>query len=88
MTSVHTSEGTLNDLEVGDIGEEVRGTRCVRISPLLLGGGVGRAVGGRMPVCAVGLDGGLMACAVGEIDWDHLGRIVGGRVTVGVRAHF
>ena len=29
-----------------------------------------------------------MAGAVGEIDWDHLGRIGGGRVTVGVGAHF
>ena len=41
-----------------------------------------------MTVHAVGLDGGLVACSVGEINLDHLGRIVGRRVTVGVRAHF
>ena len=40
-----------------------------------------------MAVHAVGLDGSLMARAIGEIDGNHLGWIVGRRVSVGVWAH-
>jgi hypothetical protein len=41
-----------------------------------------------MAIRAIGLDGRLMACAVGKIDRNHLRRIVGGGITVSVRAHF
>ena len=82
-----TSKRALDDLEVRDVAQEVRRTRCIWISLLTVRMGVGCAVGS-MTVHAVGLDGRLMASAVREINWDHLGRIVGGSVTVGVRAHF
>lgn len=83
LRHVHTSEGTLDNLEVGDIAEEVGRTGRIRVSPLLLLGG---AVS--VAVHAVRLRRGLVAGAVREVDLDHLSGIVGCRVTVGVGAHF
>ena len=37
---------------------------------------------------AVSVDTVSPGAAVGEVDWDHLRRIVGGGVAVSVRAHF
>lgn len=43
----------------------------------------------RMTIYTVGGNGRRMtASAICEVDWDHLGDIVRGRVTVGVWAHF
>ena len=80
--AARTPQCALDNLEVADVAQEVRCARSVGIPLLLL-----RSC---LAVSAVGVSVDTVSpgAAVGEVDWDHLGRIVGSGVAVSVRAHF
>lgn len=74
---LRTSKSTLNDVEVGYVGEEIGSTRSIGISCFCC-----MVRPGRCPSFSIGTG------PIGQWHCDHLARFCGERVAVLVRAHF